>query len=230
MQTAASATGAVSPRVSHATSITRTLLAGGVLAGPLYLTVGVTEAFTRPGFDITRHSLSLLSNGELGWIHITNFLVSGLLVLGAAVGLRRALPSGPGRTWAPILLAVYGLGLIGAGVFRADPAQGFPLGTPEDAMTVSTHGLLHLATGGLGFLGLIAATFVMARRFARLGQAGWQWFSIITGLVFFLGFAGIAMVYNNHWSLLGFWIGVVLAWTWVTALSARLRAALPAAR
>jgi hypothetical protein len=194
-----------------------------VVAGPLYLSVGLIEAFTRPGFDITRHSLSLLSNGDLGWIHVTNLIVSGLLVLGAALGLRRALRTGRGRTWAPILLGVYGLGLIGAGIFRADPAQGFPLGTPEDAMTVTTSGLLHLALGGIGFLGLIAASFVMARHFAGLGERAWQWFSTLTGLVFFLGFAGIVMVYNNGWSLLGFWVGVVLAWAWLTALSARLR-------
>ena len=33
---------------------TRTLLLGGVLAGPLYLIVGLLQALTRPGFDLTR--------------------------------------------------------------------------------------------------------------------------------------------------------------------------------
>ncbi len=55
----------------------RTLLACGVVAGPLYLIVGLTQALTRPGFDITRHDLSLLSNGDLGWVQISNFVLSG---------------------------------------------------------------------------------------------------------------------------------------------------------
>jgi hypothetical protein len=35
--------------------MTRTLLACGVLAGPLYMAVYLGQALTRPGFDITRH-------------------------------------------------------------------------------------------------------------------------------------------------------------------------------
>ncbi|HKZ68736.1 MAG TPA: DUF998 domain-containing protein, partial [Anaerolineales bacterium] len=71
------------------TKLTRALLACGVVAGPVYLSVGLVQAFTRPGFDITRHALSLLSNGDLGWIQITNFVITGLLVIAGAVGMRR---------------------------------------------------------------------------------------------------------------------------------------------
>ena len=64
---------------------TRALLLAGAVAGPLYLVVGLIEAFTRPGFDIRRHDLSLLANGDLGWIHMTDLIVSGLLVVAGAV-------------------------------------------------------------------------------------------------------------------------------------------------
>ena len=64
------------------------LLLAGVLAGPFYLTVALAQALTRPGFDLRRHDVSLLANGSLGWIQIGNFLVSGLLAIVAAVGLR----------------------------------------------------------------------------------------------------------------------------------------------
>ena len=48
------------------TTLTRALLAAGVVAGPLfYVMVGI-QALTRPGFDIRRHPLSLLSLGDLG--------------------------------------------------------------------------------------------------------------------------------------------------------------------
>ena len=52
---------------------TRALLAGGVVAGPLYMGIGVIEILIRPGFDISRHELSLMSIGDLGWIQIASF-------------------------------------------------------------------------------------------------------------------------------------------------------------
>lgn len=204
-----------------AVTLERALLAAGALAGPVYLGLGLGQALLRPGFDLTRHDLSLLSNGDLGWIQIGNFLLSGALVIAGASGLRRNLREGRGRTWGPLLLAGYGLGLIGAGVFIADPAFGFPPGTPPDANSISWHGLLHIAAAALGFLCLIAATVVFNRRFAVQRQPRWAAYSIATGVVFLAGFVGIASGSGTTWSVLGFWVAVVLAWSWITVLCLR---------
>ena len=210
-------------QVTHAlTRQTRALLICGLIAGPLYIVVGLIQALTRPGFDLMRHDLSLLANGDLGWIQSTNLVLTGLLVAAFAVGMRQALPAGPGRTWGPILLGVYGVGLIGAGFFTADPAFGFPPGTPADAHTISWHGLLHIITAGIGFLGLIAACFVLARRFASRRQRGWAVYSLATGVIFFAAFVGIATGSGQAWSVIGFWIGVVVAWAWISALAVKL--------
>jgi len=203
-------------------AITKYLLAGGAVAGPIYIIVAVVQALTRPGFDLLRHDVSLLSNGDWGWIQIANFWVSGLLVLAGAVGLWRVLRAGTGRFWGPLLVGVYGLGLIGAGIFKADPAAGFPPGTPETVTTISTSGLLHFVCGGLGFLALIAGCFVFARRFAKSGERGWAIYSVATGVIFFAGFAGIATGSGQSWSVIGLWIGVIVAWAWITIVSARL--------
>src|SRR5215831_2367349 len=93
------------------TSVTRSLLGYGVIAGPFYVIVSLAQALTRPGFDLTRHEWSLLANGALGWIQTGNFVLTGLMVVAAAVGFRRALRPAPGSVWAPRLLAVYGLNL-----------------------------------------------------------------------------------------------------------------------
>jgi hypothetical membrane protein len=114
------------------------LLRGGVIAGPLYLVVGLLQALTRPGFDLTRQDLSLLANGPLGWIQSAHFIVTGLLVVAGALGIRRTLQRRPGGTALPLLLGLYGLGLIGAGLFRADPAFGFPPGTSSAADSASS--------------------------------------------------------------------------------------------
>jgi hypothetical protein len=66
---------------------------------------------------------------------------------------------------------------------------------------------------------------VFARRFAGLRRRGWATFSAITGVVCLAAFAGIASGSGNPWTILGFWIGLVLAWAWLAALSAHLRAA-----
>lgn len=204
------------------TNQTRALLLCGLIAGPFYILVGLIQALTRPGFDITRHDLSLLANGDLGWIQITNFLLTGLLVVAFAIGVWKALYEGPGRTWGPILLGVYGVGLIGAGFFIADPAFGFPPGTGASAHTISWHGLMHIITAGIGFLSLIAACFVLARRFASRKQRGWTAYSVATGVIFFAAFVGVAIGSGHAWSVIGFWIGVVLAWAWIWALALKL--------
>jgi hypothetical protein len=201
---------------------TRVLLTCGIISGPLYTVIGLVQAFIRPGFDLTRHDLSVLSNGSLGWIQIGNLVLTGLLLIASAVGIRRAMPAGHGRMWGPLLICVYGFGMIGAGVFSADPALGFPPGTPADAHAISWHGLLHFVFGGVGFLALIAACFVFARRFAALEQRQWQLFSLVTGVVFFAGFFGIASGSGNGWTILGFWIALLLAWAWISLLSAQL--------
>ncbi|MFI5696503.1 DUF998 domain-containing protein [Kribbella sp. NPDC051586] len=83
---------------------TRALLTGGAVAGPLYVAVWLVQAFTREGFDITRHPASLLANGGPGWIQTANFIVSGLLSIAAGLGLRRTM-RGRGRVWGPWLPA-----------------------------------------------------------------------------------------------------------------------------
>lgn len=116
---------------STASGTSRVLLACGIAAGPVYLALGLGQILARDGFDVRRHAISHLGNGEFGWVQIANFLLSGALVLVGAVGVRRLLRAGRGGTWGPILLGGYGLGLIGAGVFVADPAPGFPPARPR---------------------------------------------------------------------------------------------------
>jgi len=205
-----------------ASAVTRSLLSYGVLAGPVYVTTWLAQALTREGFDLTRHPASLLSNGDLGWIQVANFLGSGAMTVAAAVGLRRALGTGPGGRWAPRLLGAYGAALVAAGLFRADLMDGFPIGTPAGPAEVSWHGALHLASSGVGFPALVAACLVMARRDAELGRRGWAACSAGTGVSFLAAFAGIASGSQEPAVVEAFSVAVVLTWAWVAALCARL--------
>src|SRR5262249_56454173 len=98
---------------------TRRLLAYGMISGPLFIGLAFIQVLTRPGFDLRRDAISLLSLGDLGWIQITNFIVSGLLAVGLAVGMRRALHPGRASTWGPLLVGTYGIGMCIGGLLCA---------------------------------------------------------------------------------------------------------------
>ena len=123
-------------------AVTRSLLGYGVLAGPFYLAVGLIQAFVRNGFDLARHPLSVLANGPGGWVQTANFVLTGLMVLAAASGFARVLgPKSRATSW---FLGAFGASMIVAAVFRADPMDGFPIGTPEGPPTsISSTGMTH---------------------------------------------------------------------------------------
>ena len=125
------------------------LLGCGVVAGPLYLAVGLAQALTREGFDLARHPLSVLAQGPGGWVQVANLAITGLMVVAAAVGIGRTVSKSRVATWT---LAVFGLGIVVSAVFRADPMDGFPPGTPEGMPTsISTSGLMVIAASvGIG--------------------------------------------------------------------------------
>jgi len=208
---------------SRSERITKALLICGVFAGPLYGIVGAIQLLTRPGFDVRYNMLSQMSLGDQGWIQVANFLVSGLLVVAGAVGMRRALGSSPASTWGPRLVGVYGLGLIAAAIFSADPGFGFPPGTPAGPpTTMSTHSLLHFVSALFGFFAVIGACVVFARRFAKLGQRGWATFSVVTGVFFLVAFLGTASGSGGVTFTLALWGALALAWVWLSAVSAKL--------
>ncbi|MBF6332843.1 DUF998 domain-containing protein [Nocardia transvalensis] len=192
----------------------RLLLACGIAAGPLFSATIIVQAMTRYGFDARRHPLSLLALGEHGWVQTANFLLSGVLVVAGVIGLRRALPLGRARTWVTTLLGVYGASLIWAGIFPADPADGYPPGTPDGVTEVSRHGLLHnLAPVAMG-LSLIAAALVFARNYG-IRWAAYSFTAVLAYLV--LGFAAFPL--HDYRLML---IGGIAIWTWASAACLRV--------
>lgn len=198
---------------------TRVLLALGAVAGPLYVVVVAAQILLREGFDVRLHAVSLLANGPGGWMQVGNFLVAGLLVTAGAAGLRRCMGGGRGATWGPLLLCGYGIGLVGSGVFPADPGAGFPPGAIEASGGMSQSGLLHFAFGGVAFYSLIGACLVWAARFRAMGRRLWSVWSAITGIYFFGAFAMIASGSISPGSMLGLYLAVLLGWVWHCGVS-----------
>jgi len=201
----------------------RLLLACGAIGPLLFIVVFLIEGATRPNYSAWHHFVSSLSQGEGGWMQITNFLICGVLVLCFAIGLRRVLHSGKGSTWGPILLAIFGLCLIGAGFFVTDPLLGYPPGAPR---TSTVHGNLHVLLSLVAFASLTAACFVLARRFAGdPAWRGWAFYSLATGIlvaVFFIVTDLVASLNPNGPAGLFQRISIIIGWGWVALFAFRL--------
>ena len=205
---------------------TRALLTAGVVAGPFYIVLVVGQMLTREGFDIGRHPASMLSNGDLGWIQIANFAISGVLFMAYAAGLHRVLgdTAGRGGTWGPRLIGVFGAGMLAAAVFSADPADGFPPGTPAGPPTsISWPGLVHFIVAMVAFLALIAACFVFARRFAAAGHRGWATYSTATGALFLATWLSLFALQGVRLANVALAIAIFLALVWTSLLALHYR-------
>ncbi|MCJ8014868.1 DUF998 domain-containing protein [Paenibacillus sp. KQZ6P-2] len=201
----------------------RLLLMGGVISTPLFYVAVVIQSFTRTGFDIRRHAISTLTLGDLGWIQSANFFITGLLAIFAAIGMRRLLLGSKGGTWGALLIGVYGIGMVMAGLFRPDPGLSFPPGAPAEIPTsMSGHAALHSVAFFTAFICLIAASVVFARRFASQGERGWSIYCIVSCIL-----APVLIILGSSISN---WIGVIMgcagivAFGWVSVLAAKLRA------
>jgi hypothetical protein len=87
--------------------------------------------------------------------------------------------------------------------------------------------LFDLISGAVGFVGFIAACFVVARRFSARLQRGWAIYSRVTGVVFAAAFLGIASGSQQGGVLstiviLAFTAAVVLGWAWLSAMQLQL--------
>lgn len=205
--------------MANETLPTRTLLACGLVAGPLYVTVTMIEALTRDGFDLRHHRFSWLTTGDLGWIHQANMVLVGTLTLLLAVGSSRILRTGRGSVWAPRLLALMGLAYLVGGLLRADATVGFPPGTTAEMARTTWQGSLQNASRSLSTLFLVATSVVLARRFAAEGRGGWAWFYTAGLPAVFASLTLVGLGIGGNPSALAF---LMTPWIWVTVLAAHL--------
>ncbi len=201
----------------------RLLLACGAVGPLLFIVVFLIEGATRPNYSAWHHFVSSLSLGEQGWMQIANFVVCGALVLCFAVGLRRVLCPGKGSTWGPILLGIFGLSLIGAGLYVTDPILGYPPGAPS---TPTVGGALHVLVSLVAFSSLTAACLVLARRFAGdPAWRGWALYSVATGILVVLFFILADVVASpDPQAPAGLFqrLSIITGWGWVALLALRL--------
>src|SRR4029077_15662630 len=130
---------------------------------------------------------------------------------------------GPG-----VVLSLYAVGLLVAGIFVTDPSLGYP---PGAAPGHTTHGMIHGLAGLSVFLLLPVAAFVTAARFrADPSARTFVRYSVLTGLVVLAMF--IASTVVSVLDEQGIWtnaptgllqrVSIITGWTWIAAFAFRL--------
>lgn len=208
---------------------TKHLLTAGIVAGLLVTFLSFTLANISEGFHLTRHANSLLVLGEWGWLQTLNFLVFGILVTLAAIGMRRVTRGQPGGTWAPLLMAIYGIGGFIVGLAPTDPGFGFPPGTQTTFTgygNVSLSAQIHGVAGGIAFTAMAFSCFVFARYFASRKDYFWVVLSLVTGASVFVVTGYLASYADEQVTSFDYtptWVVGTLLWLYVSLLCWKLR-------
>jgi len=218
--------------------LTRWLLLGGVVGPLLFIVVFLIEGATRPGYSAWRNYVSDLALSNQGWEQAANFLVCGVLVIGLAVGLRRALRTGTASVWGPLLMGIFGIGLVVAGIFPTDPGRNYPPGAPLNGTPTTFHGWVHGINAIPVFLILAILPFILARRFAEEPENhSWATYSRIVGAVIILTFIGGNVIgpLGEHGLIpplsgLVQRIQIIAGWTWISLTAVRLLQRRPVVR
>jgi len=209
--------------------LTSVLLAMGIVGPLLFIAIFLLEDLTRPGFSPWRDFVSSLALSSQGWEQIANFIICGLCVVGFSIGVRQVMPTGPAHLWGPLLLAIFGLSLIVAGIFVTDPSLGYP---PGAAVVQTWHGTIHGLNAPIAFGSVTAAAFVFSRRFlADPPRRSFGRYSLISGaalLIAFIGSIALAtldqkgVIPNAPVGILES-AAIIIGWIWVAALGIRFR-------
>lgn len=144
----------------------------GILAPILFALLVVVASLLRPGYSQFHNFISDLGVGQYAIIQNTNFVIFGLLSIGFALGLRGGLPAPQGRALkaSVLLVVIFGIGILLAGVF------------PENYRS----GGLHTLVSSAAFLSIIAAQLLVWQGLRRKDSAVWgryRTYSLISGLL-----------------------------------------------
>ena len=161
---------------------TRVLLLCGPAGCLLFMISVLVHGFLRENYRWYRYPASSLSLGKYGWIQMLTFMISGIMIVLFATGLRQSTKGLKNSKWITWLIGAVGIGLTGAGIFSTDPAFGYPENEPLMLSQVSLSGHLHDLFSILVFTCLPIACFKFRNRFKEAGLRGWATYSMLSGM------------------------------------------------
>ena len=167
-------------------SLTRLLAICGTVGPILFIVAILVFGLLRPGYDPIRQYMSEL--GETGAPNAIEYnmpaFLLGALTIAIAFGLHRGIGEGKGSKLAPILIAVGGVGWVGASFFHCDP------GCVNESVT----GKLHDLTGIIAVPPLIIAPLAILPRLKQDNR--WQSYRPFSRIVGALGVVLFAVMFT----------------------------------
>jgi hypothetical protein len=186
--------------------------------------VFLLQGWLVPNYDARRMSISELALSPMGWIHIANIILYGVLILVFASGLAAEFPTGKASKAGPILLSIIGIAAIGSGIFVTEP-------TSMPPTEWAWHGWVHVGFALVAFLLFPVVAVVFYRRFRKEAAwrslAGWSLLvAVVTGLLsitmmFGPGVPGM-QAFMLEWSGGVQRLNTIVFNTWLIALAAKL--------
>ena len=88
---------------------------------------------------------------------------------------------------------------------------------------MSWHGGLHFLFATVSFVSLIAAAFVLARRFSAVGDRRFATYSAVSAVVFLVAWVALIALPGVDAAFVAFALAVVVMFSWISAVYARFR-------
>lgn len=184
---------------------------------PIFFTILViVESLLRPGYSQIQMEISILGTGSYSIIQNMNFIISGLLSIGFALGFGAALSARRAGQAAKWMVIVFGVGLIFAGVFLILSIIIFGE-NPTDYIFYYAHTVASL----IAFLTIIAAQLLTWQALKKGNHMKWghyPTYSLLSGLLSIAMFGVFFLTFNSPYSGLGerLFAAVSLIWIEVT--------------
>lgn len=156
----------------------RWLAAAGVLAPVGFVAAALAQSLLRADHDLLADPVSALAAGPHGWVQNVTFAVTGALLVAFALGLHFGVQPTRVGLLGPGLVALFGIGLLGAAAFPA-----------ADAGSVFVEGQVpaaHVVAGMVTFLSAGPAALLLSWRLAA--DPRWR------GLVGYVRGTGVVLV------------------------------------
>lgn len=172
----------------------RRLAVLGVIGPLVFTSAWIVAPLFNPGYRWMEEDISALAarDTEFPWLMATAFVVNGLCIALAAPALGAALPSKSGRVGAA-LMALTGLGVVTAGLFRNDCS-----GELQSCIDVAEAGNLSMShaihdnVSGPVFLSFILVQLVIGyaawKRAGWAGHAAYSWASAVISTTLLVAF------------------------------------------
>lgn len=185
----------------------------GIIAPILFALLVIVASFLRQDYSQIHNFISDLGVGPNAIIQNVNFVIFGIMVIVFSFGLRNGLPATKGRSmeagiW---LVIIFGLGILGAGIF------------PEDYLSQVPHNIV----SSIAFLTIIAAQLLVWKGLKNADNSIWgkyRTYSLISGLLSIILLLVLRVTIGGDYQGIAQRIFLAVPWIWIFITGLKLYA------